>query len=78
MTKIRNQPRIPGLTRIPTGSSLPTRVREAVEREAKHFRCSKSWIIVVAAAHALGVQLSPEEEYVTISVAEKPQRKKAG
>lgn len=56
------QPRLKG-RRVPVSSALASRIEKAVEAEAKFFGCSKSFIVAVAVADALGVSLTPAERY---------------
>ena len=57
------QPRIPGLRRVPTWGGLHPDVRRAVERDAARFGVSRSWVLSVAVATAMGIELSHKERY---------------
>jgi len=52
---MRRQPR--GTVKIPTGSSLPEALREAIERDGLRFDCSHSWVIVTALGAFYGVDV---------------------
>jgi hypothetical protein len=52
------QPRLKkGKTRTPIASALQEEIRRAVEREARKFNCSKSFVVAVAVAHALDIDV---------------------
>lgn len=55
----RNQPRVRGSIKIPTGSSLPEDLRNAIERDGLRFRCSYSWVIVSALGAFYGIDVVP-------------------
>lgn len=68
----RAQPKLHGnRKRYRLGGAAYREVRQAVEREAAHFGVSMSWVLVVAAADALGVALPREARY---KVADVPRR----
>jgi hypothetical protein len=59
----KTQPRVPGLRRRQVSTALNAKIERAVEREMAHFRASRSYVIAVAVAHTLGVELDDEEDY---------------
>lgn len=59
----RSQPRIVGVRRQPVSSAFAARIERAVEREMSRYGASRSFVIAVAVAHALGVELDKDEEY---------------
>lgn len=60
---IKQQPRIKGLIRVPLTAGVRGAIRRAVRREARAFGVSGSFVIAVAVAWALGVELDGHETY---------------
>jgi hypothetical protein len=44
-------------------SAVESRIWSAVEREAVRFNVSRSFVVAVALAHELGVDLDPQDDY---------------
>ena len=59
----KSQPRIPGHSRRPVGSAFEDRLEQAVQAEMRHFGVSRSFVIAVATADALGVELDVRHDY---------------
>lgn len=58
--KHRPQPRIPGVHRIPRGTSLLPALERALQREADRFGVSKSHVLASMAAFLLDVEEQPD------------------
>lgn len=55
--KRRQQPRLPKGERRSLSSGVERQIRKAVEREALRFNCTMSFVVKVAVADALGVDI---------------------
>lgn len=60
---MKAQPRTPGVRRQPVSSAVSHRIEAAIAREMARYDVSRSFVIAVACAHALGVKLDDDEEY---------------
>ena len=66
------QPRIPGILRLPKGSSLLPKLAKAVEKEAKRWDCSPSFVIATALGYALGVD--EQADYKKVRKVRRPRK----
>lgn len=48
--KQRSQPRLEGISRIPTGSAFTPELRKRLDDDAKEAGVSRSWVLAVIAA----------------------------
>ena len=58
-----SQPRIPGACRLPQSAALEARIMAKVTSEATRYNVSRSFIVAVALADALGVELDEGYHY---------------
>lgn len=58
----RFQPRIKG-GREALPSAVEKHIWAEVDRTARRFNCSRSWVVAVALADAMGIALEPRERY---------------
>lgn len=59
---MRHQPRVRG-GHDSVSSGVKQEVRRELDRTARMFNCSRSWVIDVALAETLGVKLAEAEHY---------------
>lgn len=55
--KPQSQPRIQGLTRIPTHAAIMPEVEDRVLQDAHHYGVSKSWVRAVIIAEYYGIDI---------------------
>lgn len=61
--KIKRQPRIPGVRRIPGTGYFTPEVEQAIYWEQKHWGVARSFVINNAVAFALDVHQNKNQEY---------------
>lgn len=55
--KVRAQPRIKGQTRIPTGTSVLENMRKWVDREARIYGVSRSFVLANCVSFVFGIPM---------------------
>ncbi len=63
MKHIRHQRRLPGGPREALPSCVEERIWKEVDRTARRFNCSRSFVVATALADALGIDLEPVDRY---------------
>jgi hypothetical protein len=61
--KIKTQPRIPGVQRVPGVGYFTPEVEQAIQWEQKYWKVSRSFVINNAVAFALDVHQNANQEY---------------
>ena len=72
----RRQPAIRG-GREALPSCVERHIWAEVDRAARRFRCSRSWVVAVALADAMGIDLEPKERYDAPTVVARKKKEAA-
>ncbi len=59
----RRQPSRRGKPRVSLPSSVSDHIWKEVDKTARRFSCSRSWVVAVALCEAMGIELAPENDY---------------